>query len=760
MATRTISNAGGSYNSTATWVEGVVPTSVDDVVATATSGNLTVSTTAQARSLDLAGYSGTLAMNGALTLGSSTARGDLLMLRFSPTMGMSGSQEIVCGGTYTGDFVKIDPGGKNPVTIRLNFNTNGRWRFVSDLVSAVGNSPSHSNGYLDFGGVNITASQLNVSGVSPRTINFSTGVISIGATNISGSNLTLIPPAVYTVTNWFVVTHPGLTFRDVVLAGAGARYTQGSFTCANLIRVGTGAHNDYLKMEAGSTIIVTGTFTVTDGSGTGIWVGTGAGAGVPVSATSPATVELGATGVTSLTNVDFSDVRFMGANTPVSGTRLGDALGNSGIVFDASRTLYWVGGAGNWSDAAHWSLSSGGSSGQLSPKPQDDVVLDNASFTGNSQRATTDYSRLGRNVTVNVTNRTGISFGNGNGNIFGSHASNLPSPATTLLTFRGRGSHTLATLLTTTTYFVQSTATVDALSGTYTLADSLLVSALTILSGTLALDGRTLRTAGAGDFIATTGLVPRRLDLGAGTLQVDQSDVLLGSAVSNFTLAGSGTIQMSVTGSRSLTTNGTAVPRLLVTGGASTTVRLVDNLTAGAIDHIGGTFDLQGRTVITGSFTSTGTTTRTLTMGASNFTVNGPFTLSGSGLTVNPVTSTITVVGGPFAANGLTLNAVTLRSAPTGRITAELPASTVGALTLDGGNVVVQGGFTVTGALTASGSVNVYGPDWGGQATISAAVTTLTNATFNRIVSAGTGSWTGAGLTVIDDGWTSQAVEA
>jgi len=40
MATRTLSNAGGDYNVAATWVEVAVPTSADDVVFTATSGNL------------------------------------------------------------------------------------------------------------------------------------------------------------------------------------------------------------------------------------------------------------------------------------------------------------------------------------------------------------------------------------------------------------------------------------------------------------------------------------------------------------------------------------------------------------------------------------------------------------------------------------------------------------------------------------------------------------------------------------------------
>jgi hypothetical protein len=69
MATRTIANGGGNYNSTGTWVEGAVPTSADDVVATGTSGNLTVNVSSACRSIDLTGYTGTLAINSNLTIG-------------------------------------------------------------------------------------------------------------------------------------------------------------------------------------------------------------------------------------------------------------------------------------------------------------------------------------------------------------------------------------------------------------------------------------------------------------------------------------------------------------------------------------------------------------------------------------------------------------------------------------------------------------------------------------------------------------------
>ena len=63
MAIRTISDTGGNYSITTTWVENVVPTLSDDVVATATSGPLTINLSGSARSIDLSNYNNTITLN-------------------------------------------------------------------------------------------------------------------------------------------------------------------------------------------------------------------------------------------------------------------------------------------------------------------------------------------------------------------------------------------------------------------------------------------------------------------------------------------------------------------------------------------------------------------------------------------------------------------------------------------------------------------------------------------------------------------------
>ncbi len=70
-----------------------------------------------------------------------------------------------------------------------------------------------------------------------------------------------------------------------------------------------------------------------------------------------------------------------------------DLGGVEGIQFTQgdSRTLYWVGGSGDWYDASHWSLQSGGVGGQCPPTPFDDVIIDGLSTDG---AATITYNQL------------------------------------------------------------------------------------------------------------------------------------------------------------------------------------------------------------------------------------------------------------------------------------------------------------------------------------------------------------------------------
>src|SRR5262245_11685086 len=94
MATRTISNAGGNWSSTGAWAEAAVPVAGDAVVATATSGNLTVDVPSACASMILTSYTGTLTFNSTLTLTSTCT--------FVAGMSIAGTAgTLICTGTGT-----------------------------------------------------------------------------------------------------------------------------------------------------------------------------------------------------------------------------------------------------------------------------------------------------------------------------------------------------------------------------------------------------------------------------------------------------------------------------------------------------------------------------------------------------------------------------------------------------------------------------------------------------------------------------------
>mgnify|MGYP000449840292 CR=1 FL=1 len=105
MATRTVAAGGGVFATGTTWVGGVAPVAGDDIIANATSGNLTL--TAQPPNLigaNFTGYTGTFAMgtfnlnsSGTVTLGSGmTLTGTLGSARIQPLSG--GALTIVSNG--------------------------------------------------------------------------------------------------------------------------------------------------------------------------------------------------------------------------------------------------------------------------------------------------------------------------------------------------------------------------------------------------------------------------------------------------------------------------------------------------------------------------------------------------------------------------------------------------------------------------------------------------------------------------------------
>ena len=67
---------------------------------------------------------------------------------------------------------------------------------------------------------------------------------------------------------------------------------------------------------------------------------------------------------------------------------------------------FWVGGTGNWSSTAHWSTSSGGSTGASVPTISDDVIFDVNSFSGSGQTVSIDVAAVALSITYSGITQT------------------------------------------------------------------------------------------------------------------------------------------------------------------------------------------------------------------------------------------------------------------------------------------------------------------------------------------------------------------
>ncbi|MBO9152171.1 Calx-beta domain-containing protein [Chitinophaga sp. GCM10012297] len=102
-----------------------------------------------------------------------------------------------------------------------------------------------------------------------------------------------------------------------------------------------------------------------------------------------ATLNFGPSSTKDIGNVLLENMTATGTGVPVAISGA-DAGGNTGwnITAASSGARYWVGGSGDWNDAAHWSATSGGAGGACIPSVANDVFFDAKSFSSGSSSVT------------------------------------------------------------------------------------------------------------------------------------------------------------------------------------------------------------------------------------------------------------------------------------------------------------------------------------------------------------------------------------
>jgi hypothetical protein len=279
----------------------------------------------------------------------------------------------------------------------------------------------------------------------------------------------------------------------------------------------------------------------------GKWSVTGTAGNVVTIAGTPITFVIAGAAVTG---VDYLALGTATLSSTSPGEFFAGANSTGGTNFTltaapAARTLYWVGGTGNWSSTTKWSTSSGGGSGSAVPTSLDNVIFDAAS---NATAYTATIDATSRCNQLTIAGPT-----SGNVTLAGSSTlichGNITLPATGLTrTFTGplvlSGSVTGDTL-TTNGVTLASAITVNGVGCEWTLGSALNngTSTVTLTNGNLLLSTYNL-TAGS---LSSNNSNSRTINLGSSTVSLASSNPVIFSSTINLTFNAS-TSTISCTG--------------------------------------------------------------------------------------------------------------------------------------------------------------------------------------------------------------------
>jgi len=255
MANKTISNAGGNWSANGTWVEGAPPTAAEDVIATVTSGQVTVDTAAcVCKSINLTNYASVFTNNGTLTVSGSvtfiSGMPDIQgtgILKFNATGTLTSGTKTYPGavifnttGTYTlGDNWIVT--GTVSTTAAATITLNGNQLTANGSLTV--NSTLQGTTLIVLGGTG-TWSSGSISGVLNNSLTINTvGTITVSGnvyyktgtlTYIAGT-MTLTAGAL-NITASCTYNMQGITWFGCTLQGNGTTITlQSDFTVSGLL---------------------------------------------------------------------------------------------------------------------------------------------------------------------------------------------------------------------------------------------------------------------------------------------------------------------------------------------------------------------------------------------------------------------------------------------------------------------------------------------------------------------------------------------
>jgi hypothetical protein len=603
------------------------PVSLDSVIFNTSSNptSYTVTISANVRCDQLLINSGPA--SGTLTLAGTSA----LSIHNSATFPATGFSR-----TYTG-------------TITLTSNTTGRtfttngvtvstivvngvgcgWS-LGGALSASGFNIILTNGSFDTAGYAVTSLDFNSNNTNSRTLTLGASTWTIsqtsGALSLNTTNLTT---SIGTSSFVFTSASPGLnlnstgplTLYDVSCTNTALSTVSvlGSFSFRNLTFAGrTSAGVGNISLNSNQTITGTLTFSA----------GTDATMRNFLRSNTFGTTRTLTCAAFSGTDVDFQDITIAGAAAPVSGTRLGDCKGNSGITFDAGVTRYWnLVGGGNWS-ATGWAATSGGSPAANNfPLAQDTALFESTGLTSGSTITINAAYNIGTiNMSARTSNTMTLATGSTTPTIYGNwtNGTGTTLSGTGVVTWAGRGSQTITSAGKTFTQPI----TINTPGGSVTLQDAFISnisgSATFDLSfGTFDANNFNVTLSGANTNFASTASTTRTLALGSGTWTLAGAVWSTNGGLTGLTITGSPTITMTSASTKTFAGGGsTQYSGVTLNQGGAGTLTITGNNT---FKDITNTYSATGATNIT-----LGTTTQTVTQFTGTGTVGNVLTIQGT----------------------------------------------------------------------------------------------------------------------------------
>ena len=584
-----------------------VPTLADDVffdtLSNATLYTVTLTTAPVCRSVTIGAP-----LTGAVTIAGSAAWSIYGSFTLAATgVTWTNTSAITFRATTTGWTITTN-GVSLTNAITLN-GAGGGWTLGSALTTT--GAFNLTQGAFDTANFNLTtSSNFTNTGSLTRSLTLGSSAISCASWNaLAATNLTLSSGTSTITITTATFNGGGLTYYNVTRANNGFTIGDAGNTFNALTMSSVTAGGTFLCSFAGNQTI--GTLTVNGGN-----------ASSRASIQTPSTLagtQITLTVGTFVTNgtIDFRDINFQGAASPITVSTGGDAGNNTNITLATPKTVYWnLVAGGTWNASTAWATTSGGTPATANyPLPQDTAIIEN---TGLNSGASISFSNNPSLGTVNTSTRTlPMTFGISTNNLVIYGNLTLSSAVTTTattgsLTFSGFNK---TQTITSAGASIANAFTVNNPTVTVTLADNLTTTSATafsVLSGTLNLSGKTLTSS----LFSSTGALVRNITFGGGTIVT--SGATFTASGSNFTTTGTGTISMTSASSKTFAGGGYSYPTLnqggagaLVITGANTFADITNTVQPATI-----TFPASTMTTVT-AFSVSGTAGNLITLNSS-----------------------------------------------------------------------------------------------------------------------------------------------